>query len=145
MLLRCVVVVVSMVVSIGPLANIETHSRYFPPCLAHNNQCCTVQCSGGKSWVLAFMWLFFDTYHPPTVNTTAVHTLMARALPDSCGLPQLDILEWFKEHDKELKVQIWSQNSPDLNQVENPCDALEQVRSIEAPPRNPQDPNQPQH
>ena len=78
-----------------------------------------------------------------------VHPFMATVFPDGSGLFQQDnapchtakiVQEWFEEHDKEFKVLTWPPNSPDLNPIEHLWDVLEQqVRSMEAPPRNLQD------
>ena len=75
-----------------------------------------------------------------------VHPFMDAIFPDGRGLFQQDnapchkakmVQDWFEEHSSEFEVLTWPPDSPDLNPIEHLWDVLdEQVRSVEAPPRN---------
>lgn len=76
----------------------------------------------------AFMWMLFSHLNIPADH---VHPFIAVIFP--IGLFQLDdasshtadpVQEWFEEHDKEFKVSVWHQNSPDVGPIKRLLDVL---------------------
>ena len=95
----------------------------------------TTQCSAGKPWVLAFMWMPLDTHHP------SKHCCEPSAPPHhnnttwwQCPPPANTAQKQLEAHNKAPKVSTGPPNSPDLNLIDHHLwNVLEQVWSMDDP------------
>lgn len=62
-----------------------------------------------------------------------VHVIYLGKRWHQAALWEINVLDWFKTHDKHFKVLTWPRNAPDPNLIEHLCDVLEQVQSMEVP------------